>query len=116
MRQTPRGRLHAARVDTVRLGAKRAPTPAVSDMRGTWKPRRGPLVLLVRAGGGLTVREAEFPGGTGRLKKRRLVGRKARGTTTGWGGASPPQVAGNPPDTGRGDRARKGADVGWVSL
>ena len=85
MRQTPRGRLHAARVDTVRLGAKRAPTPAVSDMRGTWKPRRGPLVLLVRAGGGLTVREAEFPGGTGRLKKRRPVGRKARGNRDGLG-------------------------------
>ncbi len=50
-------------------GIKRAPIPVVSHACGTWKPWLGSRIGVIGAGRP-TVRDAEFPSGTGRSKKR----------------------------------------------
>lgn len=52
-------------------------------------------------GGGLTVRKADVSGGTGRLKKRRPAGRKARGNRDSTSGGLSAAVPANSPDTGQ---------------
>ncbi len=61
-----------------------------------------------------TVRKAQSPGGKRMVQEANAGGRKATGNRDRWP-APPPVVSHNWPDTGR-CPARKGADVGQVSL
>ena len=77
-------------------GVQEAPTPVVSRACGTWKPRRGPALVVA---GKPTVRKAQLPGGNRMTEKRMPVAERQQETGARWP-APPPVVSDNWPDTG----------------
>src|SRR5271157_5357100 len=100
-----------ARESTAGPGVQRAPTPAVSRVCGTWKPRHGPAPGAGRP----IVRGAEYKAGKdGReanAGRRKAAGNQGQQSVLLQGGAVDTR-----PDTGHGFRARKGADASQVTL
>jgi hypothetical protein len=95
--------------DTVGHGTEGAPTPAATSACGTREPCWGP-----ESTGKPTARKAQVPSWN-RMAQEANAGRpKGQGKTEGRPTSRAPGH--NPPDTGPGDPARKGADVGQVSL
>jgi hypothetical protein len=54
----------------------------VSCACGTWKPRQGPALIVVIVAGGLTVRDADRPGGQRMTEKRTPAAETQRETAT----------------------------------